>query len=489
VGATAIFFSPNGHSIAIIQTDRTMKKVSLDDGLVATVAHEVDYTTGGAWGPDNRITFGRRNVLWQVPMSGGVATQLTTLDAEKGELLHAFPTVVAGGRALLFATVTGGGRGAAQIETLSLATGIPRRQKIVDVGTSPAYVESGYLIFFRDGTLLAAPFDEERLRVKGQAVKLIDQIGVTTVGAPMLAVSRSGSMAYMSGVAASRLVWVARNGLEQPLSEVGHQYMFPRLAQDAKHVMVSADGDIWIQDTARPTLERLTTEATTGNSYGVWTPDAKQVVVRTNTGLYMMEADGSGRSQRIPETTAADYPNSVSPDGETLIFLRTTADKSADLYVLSLRGEPRPRPLLSTSAHEGGGQFSPDGKWIAYASDESGQFQVFLRPFRGPDRKWMVSQAGKYVLWNRDGKELFYRDGNKMMAVSVSIRNGEPVFSSPKLLFERSYEFGTGQTTADYDVSPDGQRFVMVKGAAGSRRLNVVLNGVDDLMRLSAPPP
>ena len=212
------------------------------------------------------------------------------------------------------------------------------------------------------------------------------------------------------------------------------------------------------------------------------------MVFRTNAGLYLMEADGSGRSQAIPETTTADYPNSVSPDGETLIFLRTTADRPADLYVLSLRGEPRPRPLVSTKAHEGGGQFSPDGKWVAYASDESGQFQVFLRPFPGPDRKWPVSQAGKYPMWNRNGKELFYRDGNKMMAVDVSVRNGEPVFSSPRLLFDQQYDFGTGQTTPNYDVSPDGQRFVMVKRESGSSRLNVVLNGFDDVTRLAPPP-
>ena len=486
-GATAAFFSPDGRSIAFILTDRTMKKVSLEDGLVVTLASEVDYTTGGAWGADDRITFGRKSVLWQVPTSGGPATQLTTLDSQMGELLHAFPTVISGGKALLFATVTGVNRGAAHIEALSLTGGAARRSKVNDSGTSPSYVESGHLIFFRGDTLLAAAFDEERLQVTGPAVKVIEQVGMTSVGAPMLAVSRAGSVAYTKGTAATQLVWVSRQGREQTLTDAGRQYAFPRLAPDGRHVVVSAGGDLWIQDTARPTLAKLTTDATTGNTHPVWTPDAKRVVFRTNTGLYWMDADGSGRSQAIPQTTTSDYPNSVSPDGETLIFLRTTANTSADLYVLSLRGEPRPRPLVSTKAHEGGGQFSlPDGKWVAYASDESGQFQVFLRPFPGPDRKWLVSQAGKYVTWNRNGKELFYRDGNKMMAVEVLIRNGLPVLSSPRPLFDQRYDFGTRQTIPNYDVSPDGQRFVMVKGESGSRRLNVVLNGFDDLTRLAA---
>jgi eukaryotic-like serine/threonine-protein kinase len=481
-GATAVFFSPDGRSIAVILTDRTLKKVSLENGLVVNLASEADYTTGGAWGSDDRITFGRKNVLWQVSASGGSAeTQLTTLDGDKGELLHTLPTVVAGGKAILFATVTGVNRGAAHIEALSLA-GAPRRHKVIDSGTSPAYVENGHLVFFRDGTLLATPFDEERLQVTGSVVKVIDRIGVTSFGAPMLAVSRSGSVAYTTGTPATRLVWVSRQGLEQPLTDAGRQYVFPRLALDSRHVVVSAGGDLWIQDTARPALTKLTTGATTGNSYVVWTPDAKRIVFWTSAGLYWMDAEGSGRSQAIPETTASDYPNSVSPDGETLIFLRTTADKAADLYVLSLQGQPRSRPLVSTQGHEGGGQFSPDGKWVAYSSNESGQFQVFLRPFPGPDRRWVVSQAGKYVTWNGNGKELFYREGNKMMAVDVLMRNGEPVFSTPRLLFEQRYEFGPGQTISNYDVSPDGQRFVMVKGESGSSRLNVVLNGFNQLV-------
>ena len=481
-GATAIFFSPDGRSIAVILTDRSLKKVSLEDGLVVRLTSEADYTTGGAWGADDRITFGRKNVLWQVPSSGGPEIQLTTLDGEKGELLHAFPTVVAGGKAILFATMTGANRGEAHIEALSLTTGAARRHKIIDAGTSPAYVEGGHLVFFRDGTLLTTPFDEQRLQVSGSVVKVIDGVGVTSLGAPLLAVSRSGSLAYTTGTPPARLVWVSRQGREQPLSDAGRQYVFPRLAPDSRHVAVSAGGDLWIQDTARPTLTKLTTEATTGNTYPVWTPDAKRVVFRTNAALYWMDADGSGRLQAIPETTTSDFPNSVSPDGETLIFLRTTAETAADLYVLSLRGQPNPQPLVRTRAHEGGGQFSPDGKWVAYASNESGQFQVFLRPFPGPDRKWVVSQAGKYVTWNRNGKELFYRDGNKMMAVDVLIKNGEPVFSTPRLLFEQRYEFGPGQTISNYDVSPDGQRFVMVKGESGSSRLNIVLNGFNQLL-------
>jgi eukaryotic-like serine/threonine-protein kinase len=480
-GATAVFFSSDGHSIAFVSMVRTMKKVSLDDGLVSTLTTDADPTTGGTWGADGLITFGRNGVLWQVPSSGGPATQLTTLDRAKDELSHGFPTVVAGGKAILFATLTGANRGAWQIDALPMTAGASRRHTVVESGTSPVYIASGHLVFSRGGTLLIAPFDQERLQVAGPVAKIIDGVGVTAAGGPMLAVSRSGSVAYTSGTATTRLVWVSREGREGSLTDADRKYFFPRVAPDGKRVVVSASGDLWIMETARPTFQKLTTGATTGNSHPVWTPDSKRVVFRTNAGLYWMDADGSGRSEHIAETSTRDYPSSVSPKGETLVFLRTTGTTAADLYRLSLRGERRPEPLVSTTAHEGGGQFSPDGNWLAYSSDESGDFQVFLRPFPGPDRKWPVSQRGKYVVWNKNGKELFYRDGNKMMAVDVMIRNGEPVFSRPRLLFEERYEFGIAQTVPDYDVSPGGERFVMVKGEPGPSRLNVVLHLFDNL--------
>jgi hypothetical protein len=202
-------------------------------------------------------------------------------------------------------------------------------------------------------------------------------------------------------------------------------------------------------------------------------------VFRTNAGLWWIDADGSGRSGAIPQTAATDFPSSISADVDTLMFLRTTPEGGADLYVLSLSGKFDPRSIVNTKAHEGGGQFSPDGNWVAYTSDESWQFQVLLRPFPGPDRKWPVSQTGKYVTWNPNGKELFYRDGDRMMAVGVAFRNGEPVFSAARVLFERRYEFGPAQTIANYTVTPDGQQFVMVKPEPGPSRFSVVLNTFD----------
>ena len=330
---------------------------------------------------DGRITFGRGRALWQIPASGGQATQLTTLDVGKHDLLHAWPTVVAGGKAILFASVTGSSRSAARIEALSLSTG--KRHVVVESGTFPLYVPSGHVIFFRDSALLAAPFDVTSLEVTGPPVRMVENVAVDSAGAPHASVSSSGSLVYpSSGIGTSRLVWVSRQSAEQPITDTPRPYQNPRLAPDGRRVVVQANGDLWIHDVMRATFTRLTSEETSGNANPIWTPDGKRVVFRTLTGMHWIDADGGGRSQPLPgSSSAADIPGSVSPDGETLAFLRQTATTSGDVYALSLRGDSMPRAVVNTPAYEGGAQFSPDGRWMAYASDESGQFQVYVRPF------------------------------------------------------------------------------------------------------------
>jgi len=199
--------------------------------------------------------------------------------------------------------------------------------------------------------------------------------------------------------------------------------------------------------------------------------------------MYWIAADGSGHPQAIAGSQSGDLPCSVSPDGDTLVFMRQNAQTSRDIYVLSLRGPPRPRPVVSTAAFEGGPQFSPDGHWLVYASDESGQMQIYVRPFPGPDRRWSVStQGGTQPLWNRNGKEIFYRLGNKMMVVDVSGVT-DLTLSRPRQLFDQRYVF-QNISLANYDITPDGQRFLMLKDETGAGRLNIVLNWTEELKRL-----
>lgn len=215
----------------------------------------------------------------------------------------------------------------------------------------------------------------------------------------------------------------------------------------------------------------------------MWTPNGR-VVFRTATGLRTMAVDGGGPPEVIAGTTLSDYPGSVSSDGEHLIFVRISAGSSGDIYRALLQGDPQITPVLKTPAYEGRARLSPDDRWLAYSSNESGQMEVYLRPFPGPDRKWQMStQGGTQPVWNPNGRELFYRSGSRMMVVALSA-GAEPTLSPPRLLFEQRYAFGSGITIANYDVSPDGQRFVMVKEDSSSSRLNVVFNWFEELTRL-----
>jgi hypothetical protein len=326
------------------------------------------------------------------------------------------------------------------------------------------------------------PFDADKLDVTGPAVSVLENISLNQLGNPMVALSSAGSLAYVaSGNATRRLVWVSRQGVEQPISDVSRPYQNPRLAPDAQRIVVEvAGGDLWIQDVKRATFTRLTSGETVGNTFAVWAPDARRMVFRTLTGIRWIDPDGGDGSQAIPGTSEADLPSSISPDGHTLAFIRQTSESGGDIYALSLEGNPQPRPVVKTPGYDGGGEFSPDGRWMAYVSNESGQFEVYLRPYPGPDRKKQVStQGGAHPKWNRNGKELFYRVGNKMMVVDVST-SPDLTLSQPRVLFEQQYAFG-GQTIPNYDVSPDGQRFVMVKDDSASGRLNIVLNWMEEL--------
>jgi Tol biopolymer transport system component len=476
---TSCFFSPSGSEIGFVSSDRALRKVSPSEGLIVTLAQDVDPVNGAVWGGDNVITFVRAGTLWQVPAAGGTPRQVTTLDRASGELSQSSPALVPG-KAILFTSITSGRRDAAHIEALTPSNA---RHVVVESGVRPIVTATGHLLFFRDGSILAAPFDLDRLQPKVQPVRVVDGLAVDSItGAPMIAVSRTGVIVYPPAAAtSSRLVSVSREGVEQPLGEGARLLQSPTLSPDGRRIVVQSNLDLWVQDLTRGTFIRLTSDDTSGNSYPVWTRDGSRVVFRTLTGLRMIRAEG-GVADPIPDTSSADYPSSVSADGTTLAFSRITTAKSSDVYVLSLGGAPNPMPLVMSTAFDGGAQFSPDGRWIAYASDESGQLEVYVRSYPMTDRKWPVStHGGTGPRWNRNGKEIFYRSGNKIMAADVSVNGHDVVLSAPRVLFDQRYAYGANTALANYDVSLDGKQFIMVKNDAGASHLNVVLNWFDEL--------
>jgi hypothetical protein len=481
--AASPFFTLNNTTLGFIASDSSVKRVSLKDGQVVRLSDGADWNSGAAFAPDSRIVFHRKGTLWELPAGGGTPKQLTTLDTERQEIAQQWPALLPGGRVVLFTSLSASGLDAPRIDALTLADG--KRKNILERAAFPIYTATGHLLFLRDGALVAAPFDTSRLEPTGEPVRVVEDVGVTGSGGPIAAVSANGTLIYR-GATAGRLVSVTRQGAETLITDVSRTYTAPRLAPDGQRIVVVSDNNaLWLHDTTRQVFTRLSPSAS-NTAWPVWTPDGQRVWYRSLTGLHWIQADGSGRGGTVPGTSQQDAPGSVSPDGEHLAFLRTSPDTGADIYVLPLRGEPTPRPFVNTSAYEGGPQFSSDGRWIAYVSNESGPFQVYVRPFPGPDRKVQVStEGGSFPLWSRNGNELFYRNGNRMMAVQITRRSQDvdPVVSAPKLLFEAKYA-APGNTIAGYDVSLDGQRFVFVREDANASRLHVVLNWHEELKRL-----
>ena len=256
----------------------------------------------------------------------------------------------------------------------------------------------------------------------GSPIEVTAAVEQDSSGAPLAEISSAGSLAYLrAGAASARLVWVSRQGIEQLVTDVPRAYLTPHLSADNHRIAVIVGSHLWILDTLRSTFTRLTPQQERDRILS--SVDAGRKADRlSNADRIAIDRHGWERPYRsIAGTTSGDFPSAVSPDGATLATARRTTDGPADVYLLSLAGDAEPRALVTGPAFEGGPQFSPDGRWMAYVSGESGQFQVYLRRYPGPDSRWQVStDGGTSPLWNPTGGELFYRSGNKMMAVSVA---------------------------------------------------------------------
>jgi serine/threonine-protein kinase len=349
---------------------------------------------------------------------------------------------------------------------------------------------------------MAVPFDVDRLESKGNAVP-VEQ------GVLRYTVSASGSLAYVSGTPetrASRLVWVSRDGTEQLLDAPARVYNQPRLSPDGRRVVVDIVEDaqkmqVWLYDLARDTLAPLTFEGV--NRHAVWTPDGKRIAFMSNregaTQIFSQLADGSGGLERLtsnPPTTTADtlhIPYSWSPDGQ-LTFVKVVPASGAEFWALQASSSSKEvrnaqRVAVQVRNPDGAPQLSPDGRWLAYAADdESGRREIYVQPYPGLGGKFQISTGGgNEPQWSRDGRELFYRSGNKMIAVAIATEGGF-VAGKPRQLFEGNYITTlAGWVRANYDVSPDGQRFLMLKRVDQGRerlaQINVVLNWSEELKR------
>ena len=476
------FFSPDGEWVGFYAGGE-LKKVSITGGSPVTLCDAAN-PYGASWGTDDRIVFGQgREGIFQVPATGGTKELLISMDSES-EWGHG-PQVLPGGQSVLF---TLGGLvpwDDAQIVVQSLETG--ERKVLVNGGTDARYVPTGHLVYVRAGTLLAVPFDVARLEVIGGAVPIVEgvfQSSGNSTGAAQFSFSDLGSLVYVPGAGASQniLVRVDRNGVEEPIRAEPRPFEQPRLSPDGRLLALAIEGDIWAYDLIRETTTRVTFD---GGSRPAWTPDGKHIVFTHSSGLFMVAVDGSSGVEQVFDGQE-HHSNAVSPDGQTLL-LHAHNPGSTDALTLKLDGQSEPQSWLTTDFNDVGTAFSPDGKWIVYRSEESGRDEIYVRPFPGPGGRTKVStDGGDQPLWKANG-EIFYKQGNQMIAVQVQTEL-ELIVGRPQMLFEGQYEYGNVGPFASYDVAPDGQEFVMIKkgGVTGEARqeLIVVLNWFEELKRL-----
>jgi Tol biopolymer transport system component/predicted Ser/Thr protein kinase len=489
-GGVSPFFAPDGRWVGFF-AGGTLKKVSVSGGAALTLG-VASSPRGANWGSQGTITFAPQNVsaIQQVPDAGGTPQPLTRFG--KGDVSQRWPEFLPGGKAVLFAAgPTAVNFTNARVAVQSVGTG--ERRNLVEGGMNPRYAPSGHLVYAQGGNLMAVPFDPQRLTTTGVAVPVVEGVLQSPVsGAAQYSFSATGSLVYVPGgvqSAQNKLGWVSRNGAEQLLAAPVHAYLGPRLSPDGRRVAVTIteqESHVWLYDLGRGALTRFTFEGNANNG-PVWTPDGKRIAFNSNregaTNIFWQLADGSGGLERLTTSEYIHAPMSWSPDGQLLAFFEVNPDTQRDIWVLRM-SDRKAQPFLRTQFDEAVPQFSPDGRWLAYISNETGRHEIYVQPYPGPGGKWQIStEGGTEPAWNRNGRELFYRSGNKMMAVDITTQPGFAA-GTPRMLFEGRYETAPFPTT-NYDVSPDGQRFLMVKPSeqeqAAPTQINVVLNWFEEL--------
>jgi serine/threonine-protein kinase len=490
-GGERPFFSPDGTWIGFT-ADEKLKKVAVEGGAAVTLA-DATQDGGGAWGPDGTIIYSPsyNTGLWRIPAEGGKPTQLTKPDTAANELAHSWPQFLPDGRHVLFTNYSSPTISRAKIEVLDLETGV---RKILVLGAVYGrYVPTGHLLFARKDALLAVRFDPRRLETTGSAVPVVDGVAVSsTDGVAGYAVSPTGALAYVPDSALygpTQPVWLDRSGDEKPLLTRPGRYLGARLSPDGRRVALTLEqmggnSDVWVYDVGRKTLTRLSFGEAA--DFGpVWTADGRSVIYQSERpvfDLFRRPADGAGEENPMLVSQEDKWPGGLSPDGK-LLAMSVNKGSSSELWLLPLDGTA-PRPFLRTPFHLWHPAISPDGHWLAFDSGESGTREVYVCSYPDPTlaRRQVSVGGGWEPVWTRGGRELVYRQRDSLMAVPVDPRTGE--IGQAVALFSGYPFYFLGRT---YDVSPDGQRFLMIKlpTEVVPRRIDLILNWFPELRRLA----
>jgi serine/threonine-protein kinase len=487
LGGRQPFFSPDSRYIGFWSVgDGEIRRVALTGGPVVSVAKAPSGTFyGAAWGADDVIVFGSGS-LYRVPAGGGTPEPLTTIDPARGEAEHRWPEILPGGRAILY-TAWGGSITRARID--AFAPGSRERTTLVEGATMPRVTSTGHLVYQQSNTLMAIAFDPTALTTSGRPIQLQEQVKTTNSGSADFAIATDGTLVLMSGTTTPdrRLMWVDRQGSSRPLIDTLDDYWLPRLAPDGTRLAVGIRAEIWAIELARRSRTRVTFETTTTLFPFTWSRDGKRIIfsrVANKTGLDIHSAstDGTGQPELLLEGEHRMWAINASPVSDEISTYEQHPTTLRDIWILTAPGKRR--PFLATPYQERAPRFSPDGRWIVYVSNDSGRDEVYVRAASGEGRRITVStDGGSEPVWPAHAREIIYRNGSKVMSAPVTALSPEPIVGEPRELFETTFEAdrGAGAANANYDVSADGQRFVMIQAPAAPTSLVVVLNWFEEL--------
>ena len=477
-GGSTPFFSPDGRWIAF-WADGAIRKLLVDGGEPLTVC-QTRALRGASWGDDGTIVFatsGGDRGLMRVAADGGDPVPLTSPETEGGEIDHRWPRHLPGGQGLLYVARTGRLRSRDRIMHLSLTTGESRT--LWTGGEKPTYVATGHIVYSLLGSVYAVGFDSKRLELSGAPVPVLQGVrSPEGSGAVRLEVSGRGHMVYVPGRSRppdADLVAVDRNGAVETLLDARLSFESPVYSPDGARVAVAVsttaeDYDIWVHDLAAATASRLTRA---GGTHPIWSPDGQWVVFSSfgsQFGILRIRSDGSGSAEPLTSSTVLQFPGSITPDGQSLVFMEQTRDAGWDISRLALDRGGEPAKVLATTGAEMQPALSPDGRWLAYSSSQSGRTEVYVRPFDRPGSTVRVSRSGgASPVWHPAGSELFFRETQDVSRasrriLSVSVAPGpDLVIGQPRLVAETDFDFLSKWSWREYDVSPDGEHFVIAR--------------------------